>query len=122
MDWVEDDFAAGFRLRESQRQGRLRLRRELHDLNLGAARGIFQGHHGMEQVRERTFNGGEMVETDARHFIKCRFDGAQLRYCGGEHRTSEIAPSPMSAGIFDGAALRTIQLLQANGNAPGGRT
>ena len=32
MDWVEDDFAAGFRVRQPQRQGRLRLRRELHHL------------------------------------------------------------------------------------------
>ena len=31
MDWTEDDFAAGFTF-QSQRQGCLRLRRELHGL------------------------------------------------------------------------------------------
>ncbi len=30
MDWVEDDFTAGFVFDQPQRQGRLRLRRELY--------------------------------------------------------------------------------------------
>ena len=38
----------------------------------------------MDQVRDRTFNEGEMVETDGKHFSKCHFDGVQLRYSGGQ--------------------------------------
>jgi hypothetical protein len=75
----------------------------------------------MEQVRDRTFNEGEMVETDGRHFSKCHFDGVQLRYSGGEHPNFEDCTFTEVGWFFDGAALRTIQLLQANANAEGGR-
>ena len=75
----------------------------------------------MEQVRDRTFNKGEMVETDGRHFIKCHFDGVQLLYCGGELPAFEDCTFAAVGWFFDGPALRTIQLLQVNGNAEGGR-
>ena len=75
----------------------------------------------MKQVRDRTFNGGEMVETDGVRFTKCHFDGAQLRYSGGEHPAFVDCTFANVGWYFDGAALRTIQLLQANGNTEGGR-
>jgi hypothetical protein len=76
----------------------------------------------MEQVRDRTFTGGEMIETDGVHFSKCHFDGVHLCYCGGEHPAFEDCTFTSVGWFFDGAALRTIQLLQANGNGEGGRT
>ena len=75
----------------------------------------------MEQVRDRTFNAGELVDTDGVHFSKCHFDGVQLRYAGGELPAFEDCTFANVGWYFDGPALRTVQLLQANANAEGGR-
>jgi len=75
----------------------------------------------MEQVRDRTFNEAEMVDTDGKLFTKCHFENAQLRYSGGELPIFDNCTFATIGWFFDGAALRTIQLLQANGNAEGGR-
>jgi hypothetical protein len=75
----------------------------------------------MERVRNQTFNAGDMVETDGKHFSKCHFDGVQLRYSGGEHPNFEDCTFANVGWYFDGAALRTVQLLQVNANAEGGR-
>ena len=74
----------------------------------------------MEQVRERTFKGGDMVETDGTHFIKCHFDASS---CAMRRRTPGLRNCTFtrSAGISTARPWRTIQLLQANGNSEGGR-
>ena len=75
----------------------------------------------MEQVRDRTFGQGEPVDVDGQLFSKCHFAGAQLRYGGGEHPVFDNCTFESVGWYFHDAALRTIQLLQANGNAEGGR-
>ena len=75
----------------------------------------------MEQVRDRTYDEGELVETDGKFFNKCHFDGARLRYCGGELPIFDNCTFTKVGWLFADAALRTIQLLQVNGNAEGGR-
>ena len=75
----------------------------------------------MEQVRDRSFNGGEMVATDGTHFTKCHFDGIHLCYSGGEHPIFDDCTFANVGWYFKDAALRTVQLLQANANADGGR-
>ena len=75
----------------------------------------------MEEVRGRTFTGGEKVQTDGRNFIDCAFDSAQLRYEGGALPSFESCTFGQTGWYFEDAALRTIQLLQAFANQDGGR-
>ena len=75
----------------------------------------------MEEVRDHTFGKGERVQTDGRAFTNCRFEAAQLRYGGGEHPRFVDCSMIDTGWYFEDAALRTIQLLQANGNVEGGR-
>jgi uncharacterized protein YjbI with pentapeptide repeats len=67
----------------------------------------------MAEFRDRTFSDGEIVDVDDNRFIDCRFDNAQLRYAGGEHPHFENCQVEDIGWYFTGAALRTIQLLQA---------
>ena len=75
----------------------------------------------MEQVRDRTFGQGEIVDSDGRVFSQCHFAGAQLRYAGGELPVFDDCTFESVRWYFQDAALRTIQLLQVTGNAEGGR-
>jgi hypothetical protein len=75
----------------------------------------------MEQVIGRTFQGGEMVETDGTAFIDCTFDSAQLVYRGGEHPLFDRCRFGSNVTwVFLGPALKTIQFLQRIGNDQGG--
>ena len=74
----------------------------------------------MQDVRGRSFTGGEQVQVDDTNFIECTFDGAQLRYAGGEMPSFQGCNIPNASWYFEGAALRTIQLLQALANQEGG--
>ena len=70
----------------------------------------------MKEVRDRTFAGGEMVDTDGTTFIKCIFESAALRYAGGEHPFFQECTFGDIGWYFTDAALRTIQLLQQINN------
>lgn len=74
----------------------------------------------MTEFRDRNFSAGEAVETDGNRFIKCRFEGAQLRYGGGTHPYFEDCAFEESGWYFTDAALRTIQFLQGINGSPGG--
>ena len=73
----------------------------------------------MAEVRGRTFTGGEAVQTDDTNFIDCAFESASLRYGGGALPTFEGCSFGETGWYFEGAALRTIQLLQAFANQGG---
>ena len=74
----------------------------------------------MAEFRDRTFSGGETVDVDGNRYIKCRFDGVQLRYGGGPHPYFEECEFPDGGWYFTDAALRTIQLLQVINGSPQG--
>jgi hypothetical protein len=74
----------------------------------------------MEEVRGRTFTGGEKVETDGRSFVDCNFESASLCYSGGAHPTLEGCSFGQVGWYFEGEALRTVQFLQMLRNSPGG--
>jgi hypothetical protein len=76
----------------------------------------------MAETRGKRFAKGERVEMDGGHFIDCHFERASLVYSGGEHPMFENCTFGDVGWRFDGAALRTIQLLQAIGAAPNGRS
>ena len=76
----------------------------------------------MAEVRDRTFRNGEQVTTDGTTFINCRFESVQLRYGGGAHPMFQDCVFDDSGWYFEDAALRTVQLVQALGNAESGRT
>ena len=74
----------------------------------------------MTEVRGHTYTNKEAINVDGVTFIGCRFESAILRYAGGPHPAFEDCTFGDMAWIFDDAALRTIQLLQAqnvNGEA-----
>jgi uncharacterized protein YjbI with pentapeptide repeats len=73
------------------------------------------------EIEGRSFGKGESVQTDGTVFTKCSFDGAQLRYAGGEHPSFIDCTFNQVGWYFEDAALRTIQLLQANGEGEAGR-
>jgi hypothetical protein len=75
----------------------------------------------MEEVRGRTFTGGEQVQTDGATFIDCAFEEASFRYAGGALPSFENCAFGQTGWYFEDAALRTIQLLQAFANQDGGR-
>ena len=71
------------------------------------------------EIHDKTFDAP--VDTDGNHFINCRFNGVQLRYGGGQLPNFENCFFDGVSWYFHDAALRTIQLLQVNGNEEGGR-
>jgi hypothetical protein len=75
----------------------------------------------MEEVRGRTFTGGEKVATDGSSFVDCRFESASLVYAGGAHPGFEGCSFGEVGWRFEDAALRTIQLLQMIRNSEGGK-
>jgi hypothetical protein len=75
----------------------------------------------MEEVRDRTFGKGELVKTDGVAFRGCRFEESQLVYGGGPHPEFVDCTFANTGWYFEDAALRTIQLLQMNGNGEEGR-
>jgi len=74
----------------------------------------------MAEFRDRTYTGGEQVEVDGHRFVDCTFEKASLRYSGGEHPSFENCTFEDVGWYFTGAALRTIQLLQAQNASDGG--
>ena len=75
----------------------------------------------MEEVKDRTFDGQESVETDGRSFTDCTFDSAVLVYRGGEHPFFDRCTFGSDVTWrFRGSALKTIQFLQRIGNDQGG--
>ena len=74
----------------------------------------------MEEVRDRTFTGGEKVPTDDRKFIGCNFESGSLCYSGGVHPVFERCSFGEVGWYFEGDALRTIQFLQMIRNSEGG--
>jgi len=75
----------------------------------------------MEEVRGRTFTGGEKVPTDGKSFIDCTFESASFRYSGGAHPTFERCSFGRVGWYFEDAALRTVQFLQMIRNSDGGQ-
>ena len=76
----------------------------------------------MIEKEGRSFTARDSVATDGVRFIDCRFEGANLVYSGGEHPLFERCAFSNASWEFAGAALRTIQLLQAINASPGGNT
>jgi hypothetical protein len=74
-----------------------------------------------EEFRDRTFKDGERIETEGRTFVNCNFEKVFLRYAGGPHPSFIDCTFGETGWYFEDAALRTVQLLQANGNGEGGR-
>lgn len=72
-----------------------------------------------KEVNGETLTG--IVDVDGVRFTGCRFQGAQMRYAGGEHPEFIDCNFDIASWYFTDAALRTIQLLQVNGNEEGGR-
>jgi len=75
----------------------------------------------MEDIRDRTFSGGERVQTDGKSFIGCTFEKATLAYGGGLHPTFEECSFGEVGWLFTDAGLRTVQFLQMIFNSPGGK-
>ena len=74
-----------------------------------------------EQVDGRTFDGGEMVETDGRAFTDCTFNSAVLVYRGGAHPFFERCTFGQDVSWrFRGPGLLTVQFLQRIANDAGG--
>lgn len=63
------------------------------------------------EIRDQDVTGE--VEVDGKHFVNCRLDNVQLRYAGGPLPTFENCEAVDVSWYFQGPALRTIQLLQA---------
>ena len=70
----------------------------------------------MQEVRGRTFTGGEQVQMDDTRFVDCTFDDATLRYGGGTLPAFENCDFGQANWYFHDAAVRTIQLLQVFAN------
>ena len=75
----------------------------------------------MEEIRDRTYDGNEVVRTDGTSFIGCNFKHATLAYAGGVHPTFEGCSFGDTGWRFDDAGLRTVQFLQMINNSKGGR-
>jgi hypothetical protein len=74
----------------------------------------------MAEFRDRTYSGGGQVDVDGHRFVNCTFEAASLRYSGGEHPSFEQCNFVDVGWYFTDAALRTIQLLQAQNAVEGG--
>jgi hypothetical protein len=75
----------------------------------------------MKDVSGRTFDGGELVETDGTSFVDCTFNSAALVYRGGEHPYFDRCTFGADVSWrFLGPALTTIQFLQRIANDEGG--
>jgi hypothetical protein len=72
-------------------------------------------------ARDMTFANRDQVEVDGGTFINCDFRFAILLYGGGEHPKFEDCTFGDVSWHFEGAALRTIQLLQLVGAAEAGQ-
>ena len=72
-----------------------------------------------KEVKGETLSG--IVDVDNVRFTECVFNGVQLRYAGGEHPEFIRCDFDSVSWYFTDAALRTVQLLQVNGNDEGGR-
>jgi len=74
----------------------------------------------MEEVKDRIFAGGELVQGDGKSFIGCKFEKATLAYGGGVHPAFEECSFGEVAWRFNDAGLRTVQFLQMIRNSNGG--
>ena len=75
----------------------------------------------MSEVRDRTIAAADPIDVDGMRFVNCTFEpGIRLRYGGGALPCFEGCTFTEVGWFFTGAALRTIQLLQAqNANGEG---
>lgn len=67
------------------------------------------------------FVNQDRVEMDGGRFVNCNFRSAILLYAGGEHPKFEDCTFGEVSWRFEGAALRTIQLLQLMGGSAEGQ-
>ena len=68
----------------------------------------------MSETRDQMIPAGDPIDIDGRRFINCTFEPAvRFRYSGGELPFFENCTITTMGWLFAGAALRTIQLLQA---------
>ena len=68
----------------------------------------------MSEVHDLVISASEPIDVDGVRFVNCTFEsGARLRYAGGEHPRFEDCTFADVSWYFTEAALRTIQLLQA---------
>ena len=74
----------------------------------------------MTEIRGRTFGPGDTVDVDGVSFADCRFEGATLRYAGGDHPSFDNCEARDVNWYFADGALRTVQLLQQVNNNGGG--
>ena len=73
----------------------------------------------MSEVRDQTIPAAAPIDVDGMRFVNCTFEpGIQFRYAGGALPYFEACTITDVGWMFTGAALRTIQLLQAQ-NATG---
>lgn len=72
-------------------------------------------------ARNMTFGNKDQVEVDGGTFIECDFRWAILLYRGGEHPKFENCTFGDISWQFEGAALRTIQILQLMGASEQGQ-
>ena len=63
------------------------------------------------QLRDQSFTGD--VDVDGKQFISCKLKDVRLHYAGGTLPTFENCEVEGLVWVFRDAALRTIQLLQA---------
>ena len=74
-----------------------------------------------EEVKGRTFEEQESVETDGTNFTDCNFNSAILVYRGGEHPFFDRCSFGQDVTWrFMGPALKTVQFLQRIANDAGG--
>lgn len=69
------------------------------------------GTRAGNEFHDQSFTG--TVDVDGHHYINCTFADAQLRYGGGPLPRFETCAFATVSWYFHDAALRTIQLLQA---------
>ncbi|MEA3061908.1 MAG: hypothetical protein QOJ94_1689 [Sphingomonadales bacterium] len=72
-------------------------------------------------ARDMTFVNKDRIEVDGGTFVNCDFRSAILLYGGGEHPKLEECTFGDVGWHFEGAALRTIQLLQLIGGSAEGQ-
>ena len=74
----------------------------------------------MQEISGRTFTNQEQVEADGVRFVNCDFQSVSLVYRGGDHPEFVDCKVGDLAWLFQGPALKTIQLLQIVNNETGG--
>ena len=73
----------------------------------------------MSEMRDQMIPAANPIDIDGMRYVNCTFEpGVQLRYAGGDLPYFENCSITAMGWLFTGAALRTIQLLQAQ-NAQG---